>query len=243
MKKIVLLTAVATLGLMGLSASNVQAAAVTTNGLVSTFAITGLFSPLGDPVTTSNSSGTVVTDTYTTKSVKITTKDMLNLLADEFNTTFPVGAQLAFSLNGNEGFVVLDKLGNVFLNVSTNPADSSYRFALTNNSTSSQTISGKVVETTKPSSTNSVANFTETFSDYSIIYKDGNGNNFHFIGVIALKENIFEDSTSSMVKSATIILSGSGGGTFFDPVDSTYHNGVLTKAKWSAKGKDFPGGL
>ena len=188
MKKYLLSTAVAALGLVGLGVIHVEAA-TTTNGLPSTFALVGLFSPTNSPVKTTNNIGNVITSTYTSKPLKIATKDILNLLSTEFGTSFPSGSQLAYRL-GTSGFLVLDNSGNLVLDVSTNLTDSSYRFSLTNNSGTSA-ISGKAVQTTTTASTNTVESATDTYSDYAIYYADGKGNNFHFTGVIVLKAGRF----------------------------------------------------
>ena len=241
MKKFALLTAVATFGLMGLGIGQIQAA-TTTNGLVSTFAIVGWFSPTNSPVTTTNSNGTVITQKYTAKPVKITTKDLLNLLGTEFGATFPHGAQIVYGIG--PGFLVDDKNGNVVLNVSSNLADSSYVFTLDNvtNTSSIETVSGSVTETMKPTSTNTVEVVTAYVSDEEITYADGNGNNFHFSGTAVEKANVTTTPTP-LLKSITVTLPGAGGGTFFNPVDNNYDEGVFTKATWNATGKNLPGGL
>ena len=232
MKKFALLTAVATLGLMGLGISQVQAA-TTTNGLVSTFAIVGWFSPTtNDPVLTTN--GSVITGTYTAKPVKITTKDVLNLLHSEFGgPAFPSGAQLAYSIS-EFGFVVLDKSGNIILDVSSNATDSSYVFSseTVTNTTSFQVISGKSIQST--TTTNIIV--TGYVSDQIITYADANGNDFHFSGVETVKAN----ENPSVYKTAILEISGSGGGSFFNPATGHYDDAVFTKASWKATGKNLP---
>ncbi len=191
---------------------------------------------------TSNANGTVITETYTTKTVTIATKDILNLLAKEFNTTFPAGAQLAFTLD--DRFVVLDQGGNVFLDVSTNAADSSYRFSITNGSIPNAVFSGNEIFTKNTSTTNTVQNLAITEADFAIYYQDGKGNDFHFSGVVTESLNAFQDPNTATyeIKSASIILSGSGGGTFFTPTDGAYHKGVFTAATWRAVGVNLPEG-
>jgi hypothetical protein len=238
MKRYLLSTVVAALGLMEFGIGHLQAAAVTTNGLLSTIAIVGVFSPTNSPVMTTNTIGNVITSTYTSKPVKIANKDILTLLEAEYGTTFPAGAQLAYNLTGNpSGFVVLDKNGNLVLNVSTNLADSSYRFSLTNGSEAA-VISGKAVKTTTTSSTNTVESVTETVGDYAIYYADGKGNNFHFTGVIELKADALVTSSNTVYKTLSIVLSGAGGGKFFNTADTEYDQGAFTKATWSASGKN-----
>ena len=237
MKKTVLLAGMITLGLLGLNTGSVQAAAPT-NVLTSTFAIVGLFMPTNQPVLTTNASGTVLTVKFTAKAVKITTKDLLNLLATEFNTTFPAGAQLALGFNGDSGFEVLDKDGNFLLDVSTNAADSSYVFDTTNFTDNAQVISGKETETKSSTTTNLSATITMIASDMAIRYADGNGNDFHFSGVVTLKENAFINLNPSKTKGSTSgRLTGSGGGIFYNPADSSYDEGVFTKAVWKVTGK------
>src|SRR5208337_364071 len=106
-KHFVFWTVVTALGTMGLSPAHLEAA-TNTNGLVSAFEIVGLYSPNNSPVMSTNSVGNVITSDYTAKPLKIATKDVLNLLAAEFGTSFPSGAQLAYDLNSPQGFVVLD---------------------------------------------------------------------------------------------------------------------------------------
>lgn len=241
MKKLSLLTAVAVFGAVELAVSDVQAA-VTTNGIVSTISIVGSFSPSTSPVITTNSGGssTVITSVYTSKPLKILTKDMLNLLATEYNVSFPSGARLAYDLTSSpEGFVVLDKSGNIFLNVSSNGVDSSYRFDLTNNS-SNQAISGKATETDTFSSTNTSETLSIVEDNYSIVYTDGRGNDFKFTGLVKLKVSAVVNSTETEYKTVSIFLTGFGGGKFFNTADSVYDEGVFTKATWQASGKNIP---
>ena len=235
MKKFVWAAIIGAFGLLGSGLGNVQAAA-TTNGVTSVFAVVGLFSPTNSPVAITNSAGTVVTKTYTVRPVKITTQDILNLLATEFGTNFPTGARLAFSLSGSESFAVLDKNGNIFLDVSTNAADSSYRFNVTNTDYHVTAI-GKAIQTQNSSTTNTVEMVTESASDYAVYYADGSGNNFHFSGLLTLKANIFQDPSITEYKTVSILLSGSGGGIFYNPADTNYDDGVFTKAMWNASGK------
>ena len=243
MKKFALLTLAAALGLTGLGVGNVQAAPVIIKRIPSTFTIVALFSPTNSPVTSTNHNGMEITTTYKTQTVTITTKDILNLLAREFNTNFPAGAQLASSLIG--GFSVLDQHGNVILDVSSNPADSSYRFSFTNSFSGSPVVGGKEIRTKTASTTNLVETLTVTDADTAIYYQDGNGNDFHFSGV--LTENIntvlyFGDPAASKIESLSIILTGSGDGTFYNPADGRYDNGVFTTATWQVFGINIPDG-
>jgi hypothetical protein len=235
-KNITLFAAVTTIGLAAFAGGRIQAAN-STNGLASSISIVGLFSPTNSPVMKTNTVGNIITSTYIAQPVKIDTQNILTLLAGEFGTTFPSGAQLAYQI-GIGGFVVLDNSGNLVLNVSSNANDASYRFSLTNTS-SIMSISGKAVQTTTTSSTNTVEDATETLADYAIYYADGKGNNFHFGGPVVLKVNATVN-TNTDYKTLSIVLTGSGGGTFFNPSDGHYDSGVFTKAIWTAAGKNVP---
>src|SRR5258708_7647359 len=194
MKRSILLTSMAALGLMFLCPGTVQAA--TTNGLISSFTFVGLFSPTNSPVVTTNTIGNVITSTYTAKPLTVTTKSILNLIQAEFGTIFPGGSRLAYSLHSS-GFVVLDSTGNLVLNVATNAADTNYSFVLSNG-VSSATASGKSVTTTTASATNTVTVVTEHVPDYGIYYTDGKGNKFHFNGMLTLKANELQTSTNTL---------------------------------------------
>jgi hypothetical protein len=104
MKKIKLLVAVAIAGLLGLSA---RATVVSGYELVTV-------------------KGTILVQTNDTLSknsvekLKITNKDVLKLIAAEFSTNFPAGAQLAVDYFWEGDFYVLDKNGNEILYASYN---------------------------------------------------------------------------------------------------------------------------
>ncbi len=130
--------------------------------------------------------------------------------------------------------MVLNSCGNLVLNVAKNPADSSYRFSLTNSSSASA-VSGSEVRTTTAASTNTVEKVTE-YDDSAIYYADGKGNNFHFNGLLLLKANAFYNAGTNEFKMISLVLNGTGGGKFFNPTDGTYDEGVFTRARWSAAG-------
>jgi hypothetical protein len=247
MKKFTLLTAIATLALLGLSSSNVQASFSSTNALIVQLKITGLMETADSPVISTNSNGTVTTGKYNTTSVKVTSQDVLNILHTEFGgPAFPDGSQLVYNINTGR-FAVADSTGSIILDVETNLTDSDYIFQLSDtnvvNSAYIQTINGKEVFTTEPSKTNTVLSATIYAPDYGIFYADGNGNDFHFLGLVTEKINIFEDLTISEYKAASIIVTGSGGGDFYNSADDSLDSGVFTKAQATIKGKNITGGF
>jgi hypothetical protein len=225
-------------GLLALSAGSVQAAS-STNGLVSNFAIVGMFSPTNGMKLTTNSSGTVITQTVSTKQVKITSADLLNLVKTDFNTNLPAGAQLALSIGSSfNTFVVLDKNGGVFLDLSSNPVDSSFHFTFTNG-TYSSLMSGKYVQTKNTVTTNMVQAMNILAPDYHVTYKDGYGNDFSFSGLLTGKMAIYMDSTIEKYTSISLQLTGFGSGTFYNHLDGLYDDGVFTQAGFKAAGKNI----
>lgn len=237
MKRYILLASVAVAGLMGLCVGSLRAG--TTNGLISTFSIIGLYSPSNSPVMTTNAIGNVITTAYTSKPLAMNTKSILELLEAEFGTLFPGNARLAYGLN-TSGFVVLDSTGNILLNAATNAADTNYSFVLSNSAPYLAIASGKAVQTTTVGATNTVTVVTEHLPDYGIYYQDGKSNKFHFSGVITLKLNELESSTNTLFKTLSIQLDGSGGGTVFNPANGEYDQAVFTSAIWNASGVNFP---
>jgi hypothetical protein len=187
---------------------------------------------------TTNAIGNVITSTYTTKPITLSTKSILNLIQAEFGTIFPNGARLGYSLHSG-GFVVLDSTGNLILNVATNAADTNYSFSLSNG-VSSGVISGKEVKTTTASATNTVLVATERVPDYGIYYVDGKTNKFHFTGLLTLKVNEDQTSTTNLFKSISILVSGPGGGSLFNPATGQYDQAVFTSGTWSASGVNIP---
>jgi len=232
MKKFVLLIVATTLGLLGLSASNLQAASGNTNAMLISFQIAGIVQH-----TATVTNGAVVTTTATAIPVKIGNQNILNLLQAEFGTTFPTGAQLAYNLTGPMGFHVLDQNGNPILDASTNASDSSYVFVLSNavaGATVPTIITGKLVENTVTS--NQTENLTEIAPDYGIYYADSHGNKFHLDGLVTLKATLSATSSNSVYDTVSFTIAGSGGGIFFNPIDGLMDTGVFTKVKVSAKG-------
>ncbi len=210
------LIAVAMFGLLGMSVGNVYAVLANTNAMIVKVAFTAsiqapILSVTNPPTTNS---------TYKIIKVKVATQDVLNMLQAEFGVTFPIGAQLG--LTAGFDFVVLDKNGNVFKNVSTNLSDSSYGFYVTNDF--NPVIVGKA---TQDATTLSLT-VTELQPDFGIYYSDGNGNNYHFSGLLTIKANAIQTSALTTFKTVTLTLPGSGSGTFFNPNDGLYDYGVFT---------------
>lgn len=233
MKKFVLLTLAVTLGLLGLGNSKLQAASANTNALLISIQISGIIQE-----TTIVTNGDVVTTTYKTTPVKIGNQNILNLLQAEFGTTFPVGAQLAYNLTGNIGFHVIDQEGNPILDVSTNAADGTYAFGLSNAVTHASVptlIIGKAVDNTVTSNQTEIV--SEIAPDYGIFYTDSHGNNFHVDGLLTLKADASVTSSNTIYNTVSFTIVGDGGGTFFNPSDGKYDDGVFTKVKVSAVGK------
>jgi hypothetical protein len=221
-----------TLGLLGFTTRPLQAASGNTNAVLISFQISALIQQ-----STIVTNGDVLTSTLSSIPVKIGNQNILNLLQAEFGTTFPTGAQLAYNLTGSTGFRVLDQNGHPILDASTNAADSSYRFTLSNNvagATMPGLVVGKVVDNTVTS--NQTQTLTDIVPDYGVYYADGNGNHFHLTGVLTFKPNISITSSSFTYNAVSFTIVGAGGGTFFNPADGKFDDGVFTKAKVSAKG-------
>ncbi len=107
MKKIKLLVAVAIAGLLGLSTR----AAVSGYDLVTVKATI---------LAQTNNTASGSTTKYNVVKFKVTSKDVLKLIAAEFSTNFPAGAQLAVDNFFAGDFYVLDKNGNEILYASYN---------------------------------------------------------------------------------------------------------------------------
>ena len=219
MKKFIILTAIAVVGL--LTVNNVQASFTSTNALLAQIKLTALVQ--GSVISQTN--GTKVTETLKTTTVKVTNQDILNLLSTEFGQNFD-GDQLAYDFI-DTGFVVTDANGNVIKDVSTNLTDSSYYFGITNFTDYGYLQSLKVVQDTN--TMNATESGTIYESDESIRYADGNGNDFHVTGLIAAKLNAVAMPPTTLFKSVTFdFKSVQGGGTFFNPNDSSYDEAVFT---------------
>jgi len=226
MKKIALLTV--TLGLLGLNVGNLLAASANTNAMIVKLALTAeIQAPVLSVTNTPDTNST-----YTVTKVKIANKDILNLLAVEFGISFPVGAQLG--LTPDFDFVVLDSAGNIFTNVSANLNDSDYVFGITNNSATTIII-GKVAG--KPAVTTETV--TEMASDFTIYYQDGHGNNFHFGGLVTVKAVALVTSGGTTYKTVSLSVPCSGSGTFFNPSDGHYDEGIMT-GTFSSAGAGLP---
>lgn len=225
MKRFAILTVITLVGLLAFDAGTLYAASANTNALTVNFTFTGAIQ--APNVATTNIVTATTNTTYAVTKVRFANKDLLSLLSLEFATAFPVGARLGLTTSFN--FVVLDQAGNIFMDVSTNSADSSYVFNITNNS--SPVITGKVVQA--PSKTTEVV--TEIEPDFTFYYADGKGNNFHFGGLVTIKANAVVMGSTTTFKTVSLVISGSGGGVVFNPNDLKYDTVVFT-GPWKATG-------
>ena len=244
MKKLVLFTAVAVFTLLGMGP--VKAAFISTNSIPLDFSMVGVYNPTNTPdyATNVTSSATVITQIFRTNAVKIVTKDMLNILGAEFGTTFSSTDRIVYNFHTG-GFQITDANGNFIKDVSTNNADSSYKFQMSDTNVvgvSSEGVArGKIVTIEKPAGTNLTANATVWQPDYTVVYADGSGNNFHFIG------NIVEIITANQAgpyltefKKVTLRLNGAGGGQFVNGKDGdNIDNLIFIKASVSGTGKNI----
>jgi hypothetical protein len=215
-------------GLITLNVTTATSASAASNAMTVRFNFSAAKQEI-DGVTNSTSTNV----TYKINKFRFANRDMLTLLASEFNKTFPDGAQLGLT-TGFE-FVVLDKAGHIFLNVSTNLSDSNYVFSITNNAGVSAAV-GKI--STVPNKTTETIS-SQTEPDFTIYYTDGKGNHFHFGGLITIRLNAVVEGGMTTFKSVSLTLSGSGGGTLFNPSDNTYDSVVLT-GPWMATGVNIP---
>lgn len=224
MKQFVLFAAMT----LGLTLGSPQARAGSTNALTVRMALTALIQQPELTVTNTPTTNT----TFAVSKVKFGTADFLKLLAAEHNQSFPDGAQLG--LTPQFRFVVLNKAGDILLDVSTNGADSSYVFSITNEANNA--ITGKAVATSKQ--TTEVA--TEVQPDFGIYYADGKGNKFHFGGLLTIKVNaVVNPDRSTLLKTVSLLVpSCSGDGTFFNPNDFKYDEAVFT-GTWGASGTNL----
>ena len=235
MKTFALRTSAITLAWLAVSATHLLAAPANTNGLPVTFQITAAIQK-----TSATTNGTLITATETATPLTIDSQYFLNLLQTEFSTTFPAGAQLAYRLDGvTNGFSVVDQTGSPILDVSTNAADASYVFNLSNNVVAASVsflgvITGKGTEDTVTS--NITDQINEFVPDSGIFYHDAHGNDFHMDGVLTAKIKINTTSGSNTQEVVSFSLVGAGGGIFLNPNTSAITTGTFTKAKFSAKG-------
>ncbi len=211
MKKLALL-AFSAIALLLTTTSNVRGAWVNTNALLLQLQITGVMQTNFNGKTVTNAAG-IATTTITAKPITITTKDLLRMLESEFNTNFPTGAQLAFGVAGPiSGFMVTDSSGNPILDVSSNPNNSSYVFAISNAVVGGnfQLQYGKLVQNF--ATTNATGLITQIFRYYGFFYKDSHGNDFSFVGNLTAKISVLESPSLSLYRTFTINFPGSGGG-------------------------------
>lgn len=216
----------AVVSLFGFHTTSVSAAPSNTNAMTVRFSFTATTQGGITGVTNANSTNL----TYKVNKFRFTDKDMLTLLATEFNTTFPDGAELG--LTTSLDFVVLDKAGNIFKNVSTNLSDSSYVFNITNNS--SPVMAAKIAFTANKTS----EVVSEIVPDFTFYYADGKGNNFHFGGLATFRANAVVVGGPTIFKTFSLMISGSGGGQLFNPGDIKYDTVVLT-GPWFATGANL----
>jgi hypothetical protein len=213
----------AVFGLFGFQAGRASAASSNTNAMTVRFNLTA--SVQATEITTNATSTNTI---YKVNRFRFTNKDMLNLLATEFGITFPDGAQLG--VQPFSGFVVLDKAGDIFLNVSSNLTDSSYVFTITNfTERSFLARTGKNL-----AGDNTILVESGIEPDITIYYADGKGNQFRFGGLLTFKRNVLVVGGSLVAggtatwKTISYVISGSGGGVIFNPNDKEYDDVVLT---------------
>ena len=147
------------------------------------------------------SSGPV--DTYTVTKVKLTTKDILNLIASNYGTTFPSGAELVMNDYGGSFSVYTGNPntdGTNLLNVSTSLFNGEYKTYVYNekynNATGSETY-------------NSTYNTYLYFNDSSF---NNNGNFFDYVGTTTYSYS-YNGSTGKFKES--IKAAGPIEGTFY----------------------------
>jgi len=222
MKKNLLVACIAMIGWLGLPGTSLKAAFVSTNDYQVQF---NLVATTQASITSVTNSSTI-TETAKSARVRITSKDMLNLLHAEFGgPAFPAGAVLAYD-STTSGFVVTDKNGTPILDVSSNLSDGSYQFAISNVLSSTSFEIGRAVRNLTTGNTVTTATLYE--SDETIFYSDAAGNAFHFTGVLAGKFNGFETSTSDAYKTINVLITVTGGGIVFNPADGQYEECVIT---------------
>ncbi len=223
MRKYTLMLVMAVFAALGFQTSTAFATSSNTNAMTVRFSFTASTQAPIDGVTNATSTNV----TYKVGKFRFTNKDLLTLLAAEFGTVFPDGAQLGLTTSFQ--FVILDKGGNIFLNISTNLSDSSYVFNITNNS--SGVVAGKVVEVADKAT--EVVN--EVVPDFTFYYADGKGNHFHFGGLVTIRINAVVEGITTTFKTVSLTVVGSGGGTLFNPSDDKYDKVILT-GPWIAAG-------
>lgn len=233
MKKFVLLTAAIALSFIG--ANTAQAAFSRTNAIPVQLSMTAVSVITNTSVT--NAIGTVTSAAKTVTNV-LTTKDLIKMIATEFNTNFPAGAVLAFNLTSFK-FEVTDANGNTLLNASSNPDDSGYSLAISNDlvaAESGQMFTGKFVQATNG---NFNANYNILASDYGLFYKDGHGNNFHILGVLNYKLALSQVGSVAKTTSFSLSLNGPGGGIFVQPRTSAIVPVVFTRGVLTGTGRNL----
>jgi len=232
MKKTLLSIAVA-VGLMAFNTGKVQAAFVSPHLLSVSVQVTILALNTNTSIATTNPAG-VITQVYKSTPVVITTADILKMLEVEYATTFPAGARLAYFGTGGSGFRVTDANANILLDVSSNFSVSN---SVVTGEDSSIAAIGKV--TSNPATTNQVENFSLITSDGGFFYHDSQGNRFHVAGPQTTKINHIITATDSTYPSATITITGTGGGKAFSIKAGKQVEGVITRGVMVAVGKNL----
>ncbi len=234
MKKTILSIAVA-VGLLGLSAVKAQAAFVSTNLMAIQVSVTLLALNTNSLTPVTNATTGIVTQTYKSTPVVITTADILKMLEVEHSTTFPAGAKLAIFGTGGNGFRVTDANANILLDVSANFSISN---SVVTGESESTSIIGKTI--TNPANTNIAQTFALYNSDSGFFYNDSHGNHFHVVGVRTTKVSATsKPATGTVIPTASITITGSGGGTAFSIKTGKQETGVITRGLMLAVGKNL----
>jgi hypothetical protein len=153
------------------------------------------------------------TTKFNVTKMKVTNKDILNLIAPEFATNafsigytnfpsgFPVGSKLAVNYFSNGEFYVLDKAGNVILDVYTEN-DDFYLYLDYNDN---------YVYTGSDTASKETENYTYVGEFY---YVDGtDANHFDVYGLTTVKDTIKASGESESFKMTGLAGDGSFGGT------------------------------
>jgi hypothetical protein len=163
-------------------------------------------------VTNSTPTNTTTIKTVRSKSTetRIDSRFVLALLANSFNTTFPSGARLAITGNGNFSFMVTDKSGsNVLLDASSVQAIADH--ASVNSGT--ETFVTKMANTTTAFSGTDTETFTEfatlSYDDTGIATQDGTRTQFQLAGILKQRRAI-NVGTGASTASITFRCSGFG---------------------------------
>lgn len=172
------------------------------------------------PMYSTNQNGSATNFTtrrlYTTASTNINNAELLAMLANSFNTTWPAGAQLRMSANDNfyivTNSVVIQSLSGV-LYLSNNNANAVY---------SGSDVSKDILNSHGPSHTEA-SKFTETvpavlfYDDSALSTGDGSTTQFTASGLEVVDGNAFYSSISGSTSSQVLSFVGTGSGTNYIP--------------------------